>query len=268
MDALDLDDVILWLVPHEGRGFEGAASTTSLPENKLRFVAARHHVSEQRDIPREEREGTELPEEHGLLQNTDSLAVRWSHGAKTSFGVVGGYAGDADLTFRNLPGISKHHFAITFDDQNRPIVRDLGSRYGTKVTYDGEKGQRLSHFHWSLEGPSIANGEPPILNITNQAQFKVILRDHDYASPEYIDKVQRFRTGTVDHEKLFASVDIQSASDTKLPSGQQTLSKVPHSGKNLFKKALGQGGFGLVTICVGSVDKGRVCCEAAAGRDV
>lgn len=51
MDDLGPDDVILWLLPHKGEGFDGAAFTTSKPENKLRFVAARRDVPEQRDIP-------------------------------------------------------------------------------------------------------------------------------------------------------------------------------------------------------------------------
>ncbi|KAL9009200.1 MAG: hypothetical protein Q9173_005748, partial [Seirophora scorigena] len=130
--------------------------------------------------------------------DTDSLAVRWSHGARTSVGVVGGCAANIDLSFPNLRGISKYYFAITFDNKNRPIVRDLGSKGGTKVTYDREHGQRLSSFDWPLEGPSIANGKPPILNITDLVQFKVILPDHDYASPEYIDKkhIVAFRGAT------------------------------------------------------------------------
>ena len=60
-------------------------------------------------------------------------------------------------------------------------------------------------------GPSIAKGKPPILNITDLLQFKCIVPDHDYASPEYLDKVKRFRTGTGDPENLFASLIMQSA---------------------------------------------------------
>ena len=224
MDDPDHDDVILWLLPHKGEGFDGAAFATSMPQNQSRFVAAHHDVPNQRHIPREERGGTELPVKYGLLENTDCLAVRFSYGARTSVGVVGGCAANADLAFQDIPGISKYHFAITFDDQNRPIVRDLGSKGGTKVNYNEEKGERLSNFEWSLEGPSIANGKPPILNLTNLVQFKVILPLREYTSPEYIDRVRKFRLGTEDPENLFASLIIQSAQGTRLPSGQQTPS--------------------------------------------
>ena len=122
MDGPDNDNVILWLLPHKGEGFDGAAFATSMPQNKSRFVAAHHQVPKQRHITREERGGTELPVEYGLLQNTDCFAMRFSDGARTSVGVVGGCAANADLAFQDIPGISKYHFAITFDDLNRPIV--------------------------------------------------------------------------------------------------------------------------------------------------
>ncbi|KAL8771399.1 MAG: hypothetical protein Q9194_004890 [Teloschistes cf. exilis] len=157
-----------------------------MPENKSLFVAAHHNLPKQRDIPREERGGTELPVEDGLLKNTDCLAVRFT--ARTSLAVLIGCAVNNHSRIQNIPGVSKHHAAITFDDQNRPILRDLGSKGGTKVTYNGEEGQRLSNFEWPLEGPSIAKGKPPILNITDLVQLKVILPHRDYTSPEWIEK--------------------------------------------------------------------------------
>lgn len=212
MNSTDPDDVILFLLPHKGEGFEGAAFATSMPENKSRVVEARHNIAKPRSIvPRHEREGTELPEEYGLLENTDCLMLRFSHGARSSVGVVGGCAGHVDLVFPNIPGVSKIHLAFTFDDKtNMPIARDLGSTGGTKVTYNGEPGERLSGFDWPLIGPSIAKGTHPILNITDRLQFKVIVPHRDFASPDYIEKVKRFRLGTADPENLFASLLIRS----------------------------------------------------------
>lgn len=71
MDNVNLDDVILFLLPHKGEGFEGAAFATSMPENKSRFVEARHNIPRPRSIPRHEREETVLPVEYGLLENTN-----------------------------------------------------------------------------------------------------------------------------------------------------------------------------------------------------
>lgn len=185
--------------------------------------------------------------EYGLFENTDCLVFRFSHGARTSVGVVGGCAPSADFVLQSMPGVSKYHFALTFNEENRPILRDLGSTGGTKVTYDGEERQRLSNFDWPLRSPSIANGKPPILNITDLLQFKVILPNHDYTSPEYVAKVTQFHTGTEDPEDLFASLLIQSAQATRLPSRQQTPSRGSRSRPILYKKQIGKGAFGAVT---------------------
>lgn len=246
MDDVDLDDVILYLLPHKGEGFDGAAFATSMPENKLRFVAARHNLPKHCSIRQQEREGTELPVEYGLLENTNCLVVRFSHGARTRVGVVAGCAANTDLTFQNIPGISKFHLAFTFDDMNIPIARDLGSTGGTMVTYNGEQRERLSNYDWPLIGPSITNGKSPILNITDLVQFKVIVPDRDITSLEYMDKVKKFRVGTADPENLFASIIIQSAQVTRLPTGQQTPSTGSRSSPMLYKELLGKGTFGVV----------------------
>ena len=240
------EDVILYLFPHRGEGFEGAVRATAMPENKSRFLAARRSDAlKPHEIPRrQERGGTELPVERGLVENTDCLVVRFSHSARTRVGVVCGHALNANLVFQNIPGISKFHFAFTFDDQYRPIVRDLGSTGGTKVTYNGENGQRRSKFDWLLQGPSIARGKPPVLNITDLIQFKVIVPPRDITLPDYIDKVTRFRAGTADPEDLSASFILLSAPGTRLPTGQQT--PLTDASPILYKKKLGAGAFGVV----------------------
>ena len=182
-----------------------------MPQNKSRFVAAHHNSSKQRHTFRQERGGTELSAEYELLKNIDCLVARFSHGARTYVGIVCGCAANTDLTLQDIPGISKFHLAITFDDQNLPIARDLGSTGGTKVTYNGEERERLSSFDRPPVGPSIANGKPPILNITDLVQFKVVVPHRSITSPEYIDKVKKFRMGTGDPESLFASLIIQGA---------------------------------------------------------
>ena len=133
-------------MPHKGEGFDVAAFATSIPQNQSRFVAAHHDVPNQRHIPREERGGTKLSVKYGLLENTDCLTIRFSHSARTSIGMIGDYAANVDLAFQDISGISKYHFAIIFDDQNRSIVRDLSFKGETKVIYNEKKGERLSNF--------------------------------------------------------------------------------------------------------------------------
>lgn len=255
-------DIILYLYPSKGEGYDGASFAISMPQNDSRFLAARRSDAlKPRDIPRrQERGGTELPEERGPLEKTDCLVVRFSHGARTRVGVVCGCAPNVDLAFQNLPGISKFHLAFTFDDQNRPIARDLGSTGGTKVIYNGEEGERLSRFDWPLQGPSIARGKPPVLNITDLVQFKVIIPPRDITSHDYLDRVANFREGTADPENLFASLILKSAPTTRLPTGQQT----PSAGSYPihYKKKLGAGEFGVATyVWNGTTDEENVVKE-------
>ncbi|MCJ1423372.1 hypothetical protein MMC29_001255 [Sticta canariensis] len=103
---------------------------------------------------------------------------------------------------------------------------------GTKVTYNGEERDRLSSIDWPLVGPSIiTNGKPPILNITDRVQFKVVVPHRSITSPEYIDEVKKFRMGTGDPENL----------------GQQTPSTGSRSRQILYMTKFGEGAYGVVT---------------------
>ncbi|KAL5120487.1 hypothetical protein ACEQ8H_001505 [Pleosporales sp. CAS-2024a] len=241
-------DVILYLVPHKGDGFRGAAKATRMNQNKSRLLPARNsYASELPDNPRrQERGNTELPEERGLPENTDCIVLRWSHRARTRLGIVGGRAENVDLSFPDIPGVSAFHLAFTFDDQNRPIARDLGSRGGTKVTYKSEPGHRRSSFDWPLLGPSITRGEAPILNITDGMQFKVIVPPHDIKSLNHIERVKEFLKGTADHEELFPSLSIRTTQNTRRPTGQQTPTKDSNSLPLLYREKIGSGSFGTV----------------------
>lgn len=103
-------DVILWLVPFKGVGAIRALNVIKEPENKARVVKARHSPSTQNDIARDERESTEPlkePTDARSIEDTDCIAVRFSQGGKTSYGVVAGRSAEADILIRNVPGVSK-----------------------------------------------------------------------------------------------------------------------------------------------------------------
>ncbi|MCJ1464927.1 hypothetical protein MMC07_003542 [Pseudocyphellaria aurata] len=214
-------DVIAYLFPHEGKGFDGADLAITMARKKARLSSAGNSVAHKpRDIPsRQDRGGTEPPVEG---ENINALALRFSCGARTKVGLVVGHAATADLTVQKNPGISTFHLAFTFDDQYRLIVRDLGSR-----------------------GPRILKGKPPILNITDLVQFKVVVPHRDNKSPGYINKVEQFRLGTKDPGDLFASFIIHNAPVTQLPTGQHTPLGT-HANPSYYKEHVGSGSFGYV----------------------
>ena len=219
INDFNFDDVILYLLPHSGEGYDGAAFAISMLRNKSRFVAARHDLPKHRDIPRQERDGTEQSVERELLENTDCLVVRFSDDAKTHVDVVDECERDAniDLTFQNILGISRFHFVFIFDEQNISIAKNLGSTGGTKIIYNGKKKKRLSNSDWPLINFSIAKGKLSIFNIINFVQFKVIVSHWNITFRNYVDRVKSFHEGTVNSENLFAFFIIQSAQGIRLP---------------------------------------------------
>ncbi|KAF2458744.1 hypothetical protein BDY21DRAFT_362952 [Lineolata rhizophorae] len=79
-------------------------------------------------------------------------------------GALAFYAIEQVAENRSRPGISFHHCALTFEEdfddcrQYRPVLRDLGSTYGTAVTYDDNKRHRRRNFRWILGGHEVLNG--------------------------------------------------------------------------------------------------------------
>ncbi|KAI6443584.1 hypothetical protein MCOR15_011186 [Pyricularia oryzae] len=240
-------DIILYLYPIDGLGNKGASYAISLPENKSRFVPAAASSSNNVHRSRQDRDATEEPEERGRFNGDPCIVLRFSQGARSRLGVVTGRAPDVDFVLPKLPGVSRFHLSFTFDDQNRPIVRDLGSLWGTKVTYDGEKGECRSKFDWLLQAPgSVRNeGKLPVLEVTPHIQFRVFVPRRDFTSQDHIDRVTAFRQGTADPGGMLASLVLHSGSRTTLPSGTQTPAHP--SGTILYKRFLGNGVFGVVS---------------------
>ena len=241
-------DIFAYLYPSRGEGYDGASYAICMPENESRFLAA---VSSKRSekaseiTDRHERGGTVLPEERGALEDTNALVCRFSDLHRTGDGLVIGCASDADIAIQPWPGISRFHLALTFDDDGWPIARDLGSSGGTVITYDGEKGERLSNFPWQLRGPEILKNKALVLNLTDLIQFLLVIPPHDMASADYCCRVAEFRKRTAEPEDLFASLRVYSGAGTQLPTGTHT--PLTRSGPIFYKKEIGRGEFGVVT---------------------
>lgn len=196
---------------------------------------------------RRDRQPTQEPEDHGeKLDHKACLELRFSHGPQTRHGLVLGSDPLSDIVLLNVPGISFHHLAITFDQHNRPIVQDLGSLHGTEVTYDSEgKGVR-SDFVWIIGGHDVPRKKQSIIiKIHKDFKFLLVVYHHEITSEQYIDSVNGFRQGTSDADHLFDRLDLRSRPQTERTSRTHT----PGSGPIHLRKKLGQGAFGVVNHC-------------------
>ncbi|KAM3563273.1 hypothetical protein MY1884_001318 [Beauveria asiatica] len=252
----DDNDIILTLIPFDDDGYWGATRTTRQVANE-RFLRGApgqsipggygiaHNVPEERS----KQDKTEPLVNPISLNGASCLVLRFSHGCKTNAGIIAGSSPEhADLVLPFSTHVSKKHIAFTFDRMNVPIARDLQTTAGTRVIYDGETRDRVSGFDWSLVGPSIARDKLPILDISNEVQFKVKVPKRDFSSPDYVEKVNRFRQGVADPAKLLDSVKIRTEGGTQVQTGQQS----PLDGQKsrlegvFHTKELGKGSFGLV----------------------
>ncbi|RDA87990.1 hypothetical protein CP532_3426 [Ophiocordyceps camponoti-leonardi (nom. inval.)] len=193
---------------------------------------------------RHDEAATELPEESNGPTNLNRprIEIRFSDMPRTRHGIVFGCDPNSDVVLPNLRGISKHHFSLTFDDENRLIVRDWGSRSGTEVTYDDQSDGKRCDFRWIIGGDVNVKDRKIVINIHSAVQFRVVAAEHGITSTEYVNKVHRFRQGTAGAEDLFRNLSIPKSLDTKLPAQQN----MPSTDKIYLQKFLGRGGHGAV----------------------
>lgn len=176
------------------------------------------------------------------------MELRFSDTPRSSHGIVFGRDPDSDIPLPNFPCISHHHFTLTFDDQNRLIVKDWSSLVGTQVTYNNEGEGLRSGFQWIIVGRnSFAADRRIIVSIPYRpaVQLHIVPGQHDTESSAYIDKVQRFREGSATAEDLFRGLDMPNRPETQMPTGVQT----PGAGPIYLRKKLGEGAFAVVTHC-------------------
>lgn len=212
--------------------------------NESRCVPGRLSLPEVQ-YGRHDREPTEEPgnSEASPLDYLPRIELRFSHGPRTSNGFVFGWDENSDIVLPWARGISFHHFAVTFDGRNYPVVKDLGSFSGIEVTYDRKGQGKRRDFVWIVGGYPIPEQTSIIINVNEQLKFQIVVPYHDISSQLYVDNVNKFRQGTTGVDNLVGQLDLRSRPPTERTSGTHT----PGTGPIVLKKALGEGGFGVVS---------------------
>ncbi|KAH8889939.1 kinase-like protein [Thozetella sp. PMI_491] len=233
-------DLIACLYPFYGKDGRGGSAAKSAIEDIKNHVPPKYSEPE---IGRRDRAPTEEPEQRGggPFDHLPRLELRFSNGPKTPYGFVFGCDENSDVVLPGMRGISSHHFALTLDEQYRPIVKDLGSLCGTEVIYDNEGGRRRD-FRWIVGGHGVPEKKMTIvIEVVKDLKFQIVVSHHDVNSQLYMDNVDQFRQGTVDTENLFGRLDLPP--ETERPTGTHT----PGTGAIFLRKKLGEGSFGVVT---------------------
>lgn len=253
----DNDNVVAYIYPAVGTaGYDGAATSIKmnqkhpgyLPSKRCRPQPLDGLVALHRGPPdifgRSDRELTVDEEEHDPLEYEACIKVTFDQIPKTRFG----RSTDTELPLAGFPAVSSYHFALTFDDDYRLVVRDLGSTCGTAVIYGPTEGDRWSNFDWIVGGSDFLEGMSPIIvKVSQFMQFRLVIPRHNVQSKSYRDKVDRFRAGTADPDHLLdlGHVGLISRVRTEVPSGVQTPVSRPDRAVTVNTK-LGQGTFAVV----------------------
>lgn len=179
------------------------------------------------------------------------LEVRFNNSPRTPSGLVFGTDTTCDIVLPKIPGVSKRHFALTYknsfpDGCYRLVVRDLGSKYGTKVTYGTKGDEPRSDFDWIIDEFRLLDSTKPlIVHLHEDVKLHIIAMPHDIASPAYVANVERFRKGAANPETLLDGLELQSGPSTEGNSGAHT--PVVKNPIHIPMGWIAQGAFGSVS---------------------
>ena len=250
-----MEDLIACLYPYDDSPCFYARTAVNSDENSSR------HIEPQQEVPelpgRRSRESTAPP---GNSENkTQSylyepgLQLMFSHGPKAGLGFVfGAEASSCDIPLPPLQEISRRHCYLTFDEQQRLIVRDTSS-YGTIVTYNRKGGEKRRNFTWIVGGHRVPDEtEEIIIQINDDLKFQVVVSKPTFPDL-FVGNVDQFHTEIADYDELpFGALGFQSAISTAAASGTQTPkqgggTRTPNQNSILLKqKRLGKGAFSVV----------------------
>ncbi|KAH8847011.1 hypothetical protein MCOR01_000456 [Pyricularia oryzae] len=218
--------------------------------------------SEEEEYRRDSREATASLSGDEASQSLVSMELRFSRGPKAEHGFVFGASPSCDFVL-NAKGISNRHFAITFDNVGRLIVRDLHSANGLAVTYNGKaKEIRKDGFHWIIGGDTILEGVHieicPTPSKTRQSRTAIVIIVQSAISlddPGHLERVATFLHDTAPLEQRF---DDQVLSEVPTALATQTASADLLSSIYFPLQEISFGGFGTVRR-VWNVSTGQMC---------
>jgi hypothetical protein len=185
------------------------------------------------------------------FNNTPKDKQRWFFGSnpKTNDIVLG----------RHKDGISRRHFAITFDDDGRIVLEALSNTNTIHVNYDGISPlqRRQYQFKWilfewanlitvTIDNPAKVNaGKSGPQDRPDYLQFDIRLVGHDDHRYEYQQRVQRFLSEARNSIDTIDQITFDSP-DTTAPATQPITPGTEQNPIFLNVELIAQGKFGKV----------------------
>ncbi|KAK4064088.1 uncharacterized protein Triagg1_9244 [Trichoderma aggressivum f. europaeum] len=244
-------DVYAYLFAIESKGNENALKAITHAKNRLRSTRSgqgKIQILENYARRRGEWETAGEPEGRDVFLDGPHIKLKFSDGAKTAHGVIIGRSPDCDIFLPGGNDVSKYHAALTFNENNYLVVRELGSTVGTRVAYGDEKARPGISTDWVVGGVDFVRDKMPMLKITRNYRFRLVVPYHDIKSRQYIDNVAKFRQGTGNIADLAELIKVRSYTATEFPTSLEARTPfLKSSDPAYWSRVLGNGSFGIVT---------------------
>ena len=175
----------------------------------------------------------------------DCIEMRFSKPPRSRLGLIFGKNPNCDIVLPNSNGISNRHFALTFDDAGHVVVKDLGSSFGTQITYGNQGAGYRSRFQWIVNSSNIPSEHKPIilqLDSNPRYELRIVANIEDLPLPEYNERISLFRQGSAQAADLFADLGLPYAG-TERPTAVHT----PSQKEIYLTEKIGEGSFASVT---------------------
>lgn len=181
-----------------------------------------------------------LPQGVEPAGNNVRFDLRLSRIPRTDNGLVFGSHKSCDIRLPSSKTRSLYHFAITFDEQNRMVIRDLRSVHGLEVQYDGQGQGRRREFTWIIHGAAFLKN---VRQISIRVHEDLVIsikpkRSFDPSLQATKSQIKRFRPG----QRLTFKYFPKSLFGTDYATKTIALAVAPIH----LQRFLGQGTFGAV----------------------
>lgn len=117
------------------------------------------------------------------MSRQHALVLRFSRPPRGDRGFVFGHDTRCDCVLPAFHGMSRMHFAITYDASHRLVLEDF-STAGTTVTYSGQPGERRTNFTWII-GEDEFVLDKRILVTVGSVTFEVVVPEYSAPTSAY-----------------------------------------------------------------------------------
>ncbi|KAF4416018.1 protein kinase [Fusarium austroafricanum] len=232
-------DIIAYLYPHNDylRNVINVitANPRYTPPRIMLSSCARHSRRYGREL-----ESTEPPEnsDDSELDYLPCLVVRLGDVLRTDKGLVFGSNPNCDVVLP-LKGVSNFHFSLTFDESNRLFIEDLGSSFGTQVTYDGVGEGVRKNFRWIAGGHQVPQQKNRIIiTVAGVISFRIVVQLYDIDCPIFNGMVRRFKREAATAEGLLYDLSLSNPPTTVGTGANTSDTEEIHLSEELARELL------------------------------